>query len=100
MLWNPESLPVTAIGVTQQAVRLSIADDFFLHRIEVQRAAQTIRRVRQMHQRAGNVAFLDGRGDVLRLAVAQGFDEVREGIGAAAFVTGWPAFISEPSQNW
>ena len=66
----------SAIGARQHLVGLGIADARHRLRVPVDRPADAIADVRQVHQVARQRAFFDLRGQILALAAADGVDEV------------------------
>src|SRR5205807_1571701 len=66
----------------QETIGLVVADDLLSFRIEAQRPAQPVRRVRQMDQCAGDVSVVDTRVQLFCLSTAHAADEVGEMIAA------------------
>ncbi len=71
-----------AIRAAQHHVGFVVADHLFRLRIKLQRAAEAVRCVGQMHERRGDVRLFDRRVDFARVARANAIDEVRVVIAA------------------
>ena len=85
-----------AIGAAEEAIGFVVADDLLLGGIEVQGAAEAIGSIGQMHERRGDVGFLDRRMNILGATAANAIDEVRVVVtGSFAGGAGFD-FIGEP----
>src|SRR5215467_9428789 len=93
---NREPGPVSAISVPQKAVGFVVAGHLFGRRIEVESATQAIGNVREVHQGAGIVPFLDRRGEVFFLPAAHAIDEVGEVIFRRATARTRLALLTQP----
>src|SRR5215469_3046989 len=78
VLRDREAGAISAIGVAQQMIRFLIADNLLGLRIEIQRAAEPVRHVGQMHQGCRNMAFLYRRAKLVLVPASHAVDEVRE----------------------
>src|SRR5579864_7524436 len=75
---NREARAITAIAVAQQVIRFRIADHLLGGGIEIQRAAEPVRDIRQMDERRRNVALFGWSALVLLLAAANAVNKVGE----------------------
>src|SRR5258706_10670125 len=76
------------IAAVQKPSGLLVPNDLLSRGIEAHRASQTVRGIRQMHQRRRNVCFLDRRMNILSTAAANAINKVR--IVVAGSLAGWP----------
>src|ERR1017187_7872950 len=95
-LGNLEAFAVAAVAIAEHTIGLRVVDDFFLRGVEVQRAAEAVRYVRQVHQGAGNVAFFNRRAEVFLLAAAHAIDEVGEVILLALAFRSGLVMVAQP----
>jgi len=94
---NDERRPVAAVPTRQQTIRFVVANDLLGVGIEPQLAAETVRRVCEMNQRARYVAF-SYRGVEIRGAPApHAADEVGEVIAARPAARSGALLRSEPA---
>src|ERR1035438_2251303 len=82
-----------AVSALQEPSGFGVIDDFLLSRIEIDRAAEPVRSVGEMHQRRRKIAFFDGSVNVGSIAAAHAFDEVHEVLVRKRLAFGWPRFI-------
>src|SRR6266566_6051792 len=85
-----------AISAAQELVGLVVADHLFGRRIKIEHAAQDVRGVGQVDERAGDVTLLDGRAQVLFLAAANAVDEIGEVMLAAVAFGSGRHFLAHP----
>ena len=84
------------IGAAQHRVGFVVADYFFRRWVELQGAAEAIRRVGKVHERGRDVRLLDRRIDLARVARADAVDEMGVVISAGFAVRAGLDVVGEP----